>query len=171
MAWLVEQAHPSDGPEVHDIVARAFGREDEAELVERLRASDVWLPGLALVARPSGEPHVPIVGFAALSRITVGGHPALALAPVAVAPEWQRKGAGSALVRTGIARAGQRGERLILVLGDPRYYGRFGFVAAIPMGIHGPYDEAGPAFQALPLSGPGPVPSGLAVYPDLFAGL
>ncbi len=43
MAWLVEQADPSDGPEIHEVVARAFGREDEAELVERLRASDVWI--------------------------------------------------------------------------------------------------------------------------------
>jgi predicted N-acetyltransferase YhbS len=171
MEWLVEQAHPSDGPEVHDIVARAFGREDEAQLVDRLIVSEVWLPGLALVARPAGAPHGSIVGFAALSRITVGGRPALALAPVAVAPGWQQKGAGSALVRAGIARARQRGERLILVLGDPRYYGRFGFRAAIPMGIHGPYDEAGPAFQALVPPGVGPVPSGLAVYPDLFAGL
>ncbi len=123
------------------------------------------------MARPPGEPHGPIVGFAALSRITVGGRPALALAPVAVAPERQQTGAGSALVRTGIARAADRGERLILVLGDPRYYGRFGFRAAIPMGIHGAYDEAGPAFQALALRGAGLIPSGLAVYPDLFAGL
>jgi putative acetyltransferase len=111
------------------------------------------------------------VGFAALSRITVGGQPALALAPVAVAPEWQGKGAGSALVRTGIARAARRHERLIVVLGDPAYYGPFGFTPAIPLRIHGPYDDAGLAFQALVLPGDDPVPSGLAVYPDLFEGL
>jgi putative acetyltransferase len=62
-------------------------------------------------------------------------------------------------------------QRLILVLGDPRYYGRFGFEAAIPMGIHGPYDHAGPAIQALVLPGADPIPGGLAVYPDLFVGL
>ena len=171
MAWLVRQVHPSDFPEVHRVVASAFGREDEAALVERLRVSDAWLPALALVARLPGEPHGPTVGFAALSRITVGGRPALALAPVAVAPGWQQQGAGSALVRAGIGRAARRHERLILVLGDPRYYGRFGFVAALPIGIHGPYDEAGAAFQALVLPGGDPIPGGLAVYPDLFAGL
>ncbi len=88
-----------------------------------------------------------------------------------MAPEWQQKSAGSALVRTGVARARQRDERLILVLGDPRYYGRFGFRAAIPLGVHGPCDDAGPAFQALVLPGVGPVPSGRAIYPDPFAGL
>jgi hypothetical protein len=107
MAWLVRQAQPSDFPEVHGAVASAFGREAEAQLVERLRASDVWLPGLALVARPSAEPRGRLVGFE----------------------------------------------------------------AAIPMGIHGPYDYAGPAFQALVLPGADPIPGGLAVYPDLFAGL
>ena len=152
-------------------MASAFGRDDEALLVERLRGSDAWLPRLALVARPSGERRGPIVGFAALSRITVGEQPALALAPVAVAPTWQGKGAGSAFVHTGIARAAHGHERLILVLGDPRYYGRFGFTAAIPVGIHGPYDAAGPAFQALVLPGDDPVPTGLAVYPDVFEGL
>ncbi len=101
MDWLVEQARPSDFPNVHAVVAAAFGREDEAQLVERLRVSDVWLPGFALVARPLGQPRGCVVGFSTVSRITVGGRPALALAPVAVAPEWQQKGAGSALVRTG----------------------------------------------------------------------
>jgi putative acetyltransferase len=171
MAWLVRQASPVDLPEVLRVVTSAFGREDEARLVERLRASDAWVPRLTLVARPSGEPRGPIVGFAALSRITVGGRPALALAPVAVAPDWQGKGAGSALVRTGVARAARRHERLIVVLGDPAYYGRFGFTAAIPLRIHGPYDDAGLAFQALVLPRDDPVPSGLAVYPDLFEGL
>ena len=171
MDWQVEQVQPSDFPEIHRVVASAFGRQAEAHLVDRLRLSDAWLPGLALVARSSGEPRGPIIGFTALSRITVGGRAALALAPVAVAPEWQQRGAGSALVRTGIARAVRLGEHLILVLGDPRYYSRFGFVAAIPVGIHGPYDEAGPGFQALALLGLDPVPGGLAVYPDLFAGL
>ena len=160
-----------DLPEVLRVVTSAFGREDEARLVERLRASDVWVPRLTLVARPSGEPRGPIVGFAALSRITVGGRPALALAPVAVAPDWQGKGAGSALVRTGVARAARRHERLIVVLGDPAYYGPFGFTPAIPLRIHGPYDDAGLAFQALVLPRDDPVPSGLAVYPDLFEGL
>jgi putative acetyltransferase len=171
MRWRVEQAQPSDFPAIHRVVASAFGQEAEAHFVERLRTGAAWLPDLALLARPSAQPEGPVVGFAALTRIRVGGRPALALAPVAVAPEWQGQGAGSALVRTGIARAVERGERLILVLGDPRYYGRFGFAAANPMGISGPYDTAGPAFQALVLPGPEPAPTGLAVYPDEFAGL
>jgi putative acetyltransferase len=171
MVWLIRQERPFDFPAVHAVVASAFGRADEALLVDRLRTSDAWLPGLALVARPNCESRRNVVGFAAMSRITVGGRPALALAPVAVAPEWQGKGTGSALVRTGIVRAARGHERLIVVLGDPRYYGRFGFTAAIPVGIHGPYDAAGPAFQALVLPGDDPVPTGLAVYPDVFEGL
>ena len=171
MDWLVEPAQPSDFVAIHGVVASAFGQEAEAQLVERLRTGAAWLPGLALVARSSAQPQGPVAGFAALIRLTVGGRAALALAPVAVAPEWQGQGAGSALVREGIARAVGRGERLVLVLGDPRYYGRFGFVPAIQMGISGPYDHAGLAFQALVLPGGEPAPAGLAVYPDAFAGL
>jgi predicted N-acetyltransferase YhbS len=66
MAWLVRQAFASDFPEVRGVVTNAFGREDEAQLVERLRVSNGWLAALALVAQPSGEPHGPIVGFSAL---------------------------------------------------------------------------------------------------------
>ena len=134
MDWRVRPARASDFVDIHGVVASAFGQEDEAQFVERLRTRSAWLPGLALVARSSAQPQRPIAGFAALSRVTVGGRPALALAPVAVAPEWQGQGAASALVREGIARAVGRGERLVLVLGDPRYYGRFGFVPATRWG-------------------------------------
>ena len=126
VAWLIAPAQAPDFVDIQCVVADAFGRDAEADLVERLRSSDAWLPELALTARHSTGPRAPVDGFAALTRMTVGGRPALALAPVAVAPEWQGQGAGSALVRTGIARAADRGERLIVVLGNPRYYGRFG---------------------------------------------
>ena len=161
MHWSIRAFEAGDADAVHRVVAAAFGREAEATLVDQLRGADAWLADLALVATDA----VGLIrGFAALTQITVDGRPALALAPVAVSPDWQRRGAGTALVHEGIRRAVVRGERLILVLGSPAYYGRFGFVPAIALGITGPYGGAGDAFQALVLAGSAPAPTGRAVY-------
>ena len=92
-----------------------------------------------------------IVGHIAFSRLTVDGPGpdvrAVALAPLAVAPGRQRAGIGGALVRRGLDELRAQGEELALVLGDPGYYGRFGFSAEAAQGLAMPYD--GPALQAL----------------------
>ena len=163
MTWHVEPEREPDVDAVRVVVADAFGRDEEADLVERLRRSDAWIAKLALVARDGTGPAAAVIGFAALTHMSVGGRPALALAPVAVAPACQGRGVGSALVREGVARARALGERLVIVLGDPRYCARFGFVAAASLGIDGPYPNAGPAFQALILPGSGEAPTGRAV--------
>ena len=171
MTWHLEPERGPDVDSVRVVVTEAFGRNDEADLVERLRRSNAWIAELALVARDGTDPAASVIGFAAMTRMFVGGQAALALAPVAVAPACQRRGVGSALVREGAARAWALGERLVIVLGDPRYYARFGFVAAASLRISGPYPSAGPAFQALVLPGSGEAPTGRAVYPAEFEDL
>jgi putative acetyltransferase len=109
-----------------------------------------------------------VVGHALLTRLAVGDGAALALAPVAVAPEDQGAGAGSAMVRELLWRAATTGERLVVVLGEPAYYRRFGFVPAADLGVEGPFAEAGEAFQALALDGPGSAPRGRVRYPPPF---
>jgi len=139
----------------------AFETPAEAGLVEALRASDAWLPGLSVVAVEDRT----VVAHALLSRIvlatTEGDVPALALGPVAVLPERQRQGYGSAVVRDALAR---RDDQLVVVLGDPAYYRRFGFVPAADFGVTGAYMSFREAWQALPPSG-GTKP-GEALYPD-----
>jgi putative acetyltransferase len=158
---------PAELAAIRAVVRRAFGQDDEAELLDALRADPAWLPELALVALLGADPGGPAVGHVAGTRLDVGGRPAIALAPLAVDPGHQRRGVGTALVEAQLAAARNRGEVLVVVLGEPGYYRRFGFRPAHELGITGPYDEAGDAFQAVSLAD-GPAPTGWATYPAAF---
>jgi putative acetyltransferase len=126
----------------------AFGRADEAALVDRLRQSGddpcEWL------ADVDGQ----VVGHVMYSRVRIehgDGGCALGLAPLAVLPTWQRRGIGGALVRhslDALRRAGKA--RCVVVLGDPAYYTRFGFAPAAQVGLHDVYGGGG-SFMALAL--------------------
>ena len=149
---------------VQDVVARAFGQTDEADLVDALRGDPAWIDELSVVGTLGGR----VVGHALMTRLLVGDGSALALAPVAVAPEAQGRGVGSAMVRELLARAAATGrERLVVVVGEPAYYARFGFVPASGLGISG-FDEAGDAFQAMALGDPAVAPRGRVRYPAPF---
>ncbi|MFJ9517021.1 GNAT family N-acetyltransferase [Kitasatospora sp. NPDC101801] len=158
--------HPSDAPATRRVHMAAFPGPDEADLVDALRRDGSWLPALSLVAVDEREL---IVGHALLTRLEVGDATALALAPVAVAPEWQRKGVGVLLVRAALAAAVEAGEKLVVVLGDPDYYGRFGFVPAARHGLTGPFDVSGEYFQALALPAYDGSPRGLCRYAEPFS--
>ncbi|MFI6422981.1 GNAT family N-acetyltransferase [Streptomyces sp. NPDC050842] len=169
--WLVREETAEDAPAVWRVVSAAFGSADtpsegEADLVDNLRRdADAWLPGLSYVAEaPDGS----IAAHALITRCRVGGAPAAALAPVSVAPEYQRTGAGQAVVRAVLDAARLRGEPLVLVLGHPEYYPRFGFVRASEYGIKPGFEVPDEAMMALVLDGSVPVPSGTLVYPAAF---
>jgi putative acetyltransferase len=96
-------------------------------------------------------------------------HCALALAPMAVLPAWQRRGIGSALIHRGLADARELGHKVVIVLGHPGYYPRFGFQPAHPLGIHPPFDVPQDAFLVLGLqSGALDDFHGLVEYPPEF---
>jgi putative acetyltransferase len=108
------------------------------------------------------------VAYALLTRVVVGdaGAPALALGPVAVRPAYQGLGYGTATVQAALDAAAELGERLVLVLGNPAYYGRFGFEPAAAYGLTSLW--SGPHYQALVIPGAndgGPVPGGEVRYP------
>ncbi|MER5303925.1 N-acetyltransferase [Streptomyces lasiicapitis] len=130
-----------------------------------------WLDGFSYVAETAaGE----IAAHALITRCHVDGAPALCLAPVAVLPAHQGTGAGSAVVRAVLHAARARGEQLVLVLGHPDYYPRFGFTPASAYGIRPSFEVPDEAMQALALTGPsgadgsGPLPRGTITYPAAF---
>jgi putative acetyltransferase len=132
---LVRRERRGDRAAIRRVVAAAFGRRAEADLVDALSASAAWVPELSLVAEEGRA----VVGYVALTRAslrTVAGDVGLlALAPLAVAPDWQRRGIGGDLVRAALQIAAERGERAVVLIGHPSYYPRFGFVPAAPMGL------------------------------------
>jgi len=146
---LIREERPEDAEAVHAVLAAVFGREAEARLVERLRASGKII--FALVAEEKGR----VLGHMVLSRIAIksGGSevPVLALAPLAVMPAFQRLGIGSALVSAGLERRRMEGHARVLVVGDPLYYGRFGFVPASRFGLKCPFPVPEEAFMAIEL--------------------
>ncbi|MCC3772047.1 GNAT family N-acetyltransferase [Streptomyces sp. UNOC14_S4] len=165
--WITRAETTADIPTIHDIVTAAFGRPDEADLVDALRADTAaWIDGLSLVSIDSaGE----IIGHALLTRCHIGDTPALCLAPVAVRPDHQRGGAGSAAIEAALSTAEEQGERYVVVLGHPAYYPRFGFTRASEYGIGVTFDVPDEALMVLALdeSHPAP-PSGVVRYAAPF---
>ncbi|AOS62655.1 putative acetyltransferase [Actinoalloteichus hymeniacidonis] len=143
----------------------AFETEEEADLVDALRADPAWRPGLSLVAVDDGDR---IIGHVLLTRCHIDGEPALALAPVAVLPEQQGRGVGASMIRAALAAARAQGEGTVIVLGHPEYYPRFGFVPASRFGIRPPQDWPDEAFLALPLVENDSPPAGTVRYPAPF---
>ncbi|GAB2739310.1 GNAT family N-acetyltransferase [Kitasatospora kifunensis] len=156
---------PSDAPAVRRVHMAAFPGPEEADLVDALRRDPAWLPGLSVVAVDGNEL---VVAHALLTRLRIGKGKGLALAPVAVAPEWQRRGVGELVVRAALEAAEQAGERLVVVIGAPAYYGRFGFIPAARHAVSGPYEVPEEVFQVLPLSAYDGNPRGRCDYPEPF---
>ena len=142
---IVRQETPDDFEAVFRVHREAFGRPDEARLVERLRAAEEFIPALSIVAEEDGQ----LIGHVILTRARLEDREVLTLGPLGVLPAWQNVGIGSALVRDALARTRALGAELIAVLGHPTYYPRFGFVPARSLGITSDYSED--AFMALEL--------------------
>lgn len=136
-----------DAPGVSLVVEAAFGTRGEVDLIETLR-SDGDMVCEFVAATPTQ-----VVGHIAFSQLQLkGDHPlrAAALAPLAVAPVHQRSGVGQALTRFALMELRARGEDVVVVLGHPNYYRRFGFSSLLAKLLDAPY--AGEAFMALELA-------------------
>lgn len=154
-----------DYPTVHDLVRRAC-RENEARLVDLLRESPEFVPALSLVAEMDGR----IVGHLLFTPTkTTGGGTVLALAPVAVDPPFQRQGVGSALVLRGLDECRRLGYGVVIVIGHPDYYPRFGFSPAREKGFEVLFPVPDEAFMVLELrSGALESARGTIVYSPAF---
>jgi putative acetyltransferase len=159
-------ANSNDFPAIHEVVRQAFGRDDEAQLVESLRAEDVVL--LELVAEED-DAVVGHVLFSALPLISSEKmvH-AAALAPMSVHPQYQRRGIGGALIHMGQAMLTHQGVEAVIVLGHPDYYTRYGFSPELASNLDHPFPP-GPHFMARELE-PGALdgPRLSTCYPRAF---
>ncbi|UXY14534.1 N-acetyltransferase [Chitiniphilus purpureus] len=166
---LIRAATHADIPQIHAVTAAAFGQVAEADLIEAL--GDAGHVTLSLVA---ADDHGEVAGHVLFSPVGIPGVAGLAvgLAPIAVAPEYQRRGLGAALVREGLRQLHGDGVAAVVVLGDPGYYRRFGFTPASRFGLSCPYDVSGDYFMALELS-PGALAgaNGVVGYAPEFAAL
>jgi putative acetyltransferase len=167
---VVRPERASDHPVIAEVVRAAFVRhpDEVASFVERIRASEQFIPELALVAEdPSG-----VIAHVMLSWVGVEGGARsriLNLTPMSVRPDRQGMGVGSRLIRDALGRAEATGEPAVLVEGIPGYYPRFGFERAAALGFVSPNptipDEA---FMVKRLPGYTPELAGRIVYPAAF---
>lgn len=134
---------------IRHVLEMAFGQASEARLVEALRQVDALITSLVAVEKEQ------IVGHIAFSAVFIESlHAtanAVALAPLAVLPTHQRRGIGGELVRRGLTQCRRAGHRVVLVLGEPAFYQRFGFIKASLHGICCPFDVPDDAFMAAEL--------------------
>lgn len=170
MEIIIRKETESDYLEVYKINESAFGRDTEANLVERLRKGKAFIPDLSLVARVENR----IAGYILFSKIKIrdgqeNDYDSLALAPLAVRPDLQRKGIGGKLITCGLIRAGELGYKSVIVLGDEHYYPRFGFAPCRKWNIKAPFNVPENVFMGIEL-----VPDGLkdktgtVIYPEEF---
>jgi putative acetyltransferase len=124
---------PEDRASIHYINQESFGRNQEADLVDKLRKRGILTVSLVAVQDTA------IVGYIAFSPVEIASEKssfgALTLAPIAVLPTHQNKGIGSQLVTAGLEECRRLGHEIIVLAGHPNYYPRFGFVRAYPKGI------------------------------------
>jgi len=166
MNLVIRPEMAADHDAVRHVNRLAFGQDAEARLVEALR--DSGYVRASLVAVKDGQ----VVGhilFSDLPIITEAETvPALALAPLAVLPEVQNQGIGTALVRRGLEVCKAQGHRIVVVLGHPHYYQRFGFSSKLAAHLESPYSGR-ESFMAVGLV-PGALDgvTGKVVYPPPF---
>ncbi len=167
---VIRREQPADSAAVAEVNRLAFGQDNEAQLVAELRKAEDFDPTLSLVAVCDGE----VVGHILFSAICIesqrGEVRALALAPMAVLPDYQRQGIGSALVREGLEACRRAGHRIVVVLGHAEYYPRFGFTPASGYGVKAPFSVPDEAFMLLSLASGGlDGISGVVCYPAAFS--
>jgi len=166
---VIRSEEKKDWAAIHALNTAAFRSPAEADLVDALRRQAH--PVISLLAEDSQT----VVGHIMFSPVVLPGYPELrimGLAPMAVLPQHQRRGIGSALVRAGLAECRKLGFGAVVVLGHPDYYPRFGFSPASRFGISCEYEAPEEAFMLVELE-PGylRIASGKVKYHASFSDL
>ena len=149
----IRKESKKDYEEVYYLLKRAFeiaehSDGNEQDLVVALRKSKNFIPELSLVAIKDKK----IVGYILFTKIKIGKYEELALAPLAVLPEYQKQGIGKKLIEKGHEIAKKIGYHFSIVLGSKDYYTKSGYVPAIKYGIIAPFEVASENFMAIKLN-------------------
>ena len=149
----IRKENKNDYNEVYNVIKKAFETAEhsdgnEQDLVVRLRKSKAFIPELSLVAVEENK----IVGYILFTKIKIKDNIELALAPLAVLPEYQRKGIGKKLIETGHNIAKNLGYHYSIVLGSENYYSKMGYIPAIQYGIKAPFQVPDENFMAIKLN-------------------
>jgi putative acetyltransferase len=157
---IVREQRPDDYEAIRHVYAEAFRQPGfrspqppgfvppEVGLFEALWAAGDAIPELSFTALSDDG----VIGHVTSSKATVASHPVVAVGPIGVLPDHQGRGVGSALMEAHLAAADAAAVPLIVLLGAPQYYSRFGFRPAKDLRVTPPKPEWGDAFQARPLS-------------------
>ena len=155
---VIRTEHPGDIPAIRELNIQAFGRSDEGRLVDAVRQRRE--PTFSFVAvdaddddatRGPGHSSGPVIGHVLFSPVSIASPErtcsAIGLGPIAVRPDHQKTGVGGRLIEHGFESCRAAGYEIVVVLGHPHYYPKFGFVMAHPRGIHWEHEMPGDPFM------------------------
>jgi putative acetyltransferase len=161
---IVRAETDADRDTIRRIVDEAFGDTTTSRIVDGIWASDRFVPELSLVAGSEGQCRGHVIS--SYVDLVPGTRRVLQVGPLAVVPSHQRRGIGTALMQETVRIADERGEPLLLIEGNPKYYGRFGFTRADEHGIEMPPESHGAQFFMIrKLGAYDPAYQGRAIYP------
>ena len=149
----IRQENPNDYEEVYNVIKTAFETAEESDgneqdLVVSLRNSEAFIPELSLVAIENDK----IIGYILFTRIMIGKSEEVALAPLAVLPEYQRQEVGTRLIKAGHRIAKEKGYHYSVVLGSENYYPKLGYNEARLYNIEAPFEVESKNFMAIKLN-------------------
>ncbi|MFG6342895.1 MAG: N-acetyltransferase [Lachnospiraceae bacterium] len=159
----------TDYESVYQVIKNAFETAEhsdgnEQDLVNALRQSSAFIPELSLVS----EINEKIVGHIMFTKLQIGAHTALALAPLSVLPQYQRQGIGTSLILEGHKIAQALSYSYSVVLGSEDYYPRVGYLPAEKFGIQPCFEVPSKNFMAYKLCENTPIISGIVKYAQEF---
>lgn len=166
---IIRKEQAKDYEVIYSVVKAAFEHAEHADgneqdLVKKLRKGKAFIPELSLVAEIDGQ----VVGHILFTRAEVEHNIVLALAPLSILPEYQKKGIGTALIKEGHRIAKELGYTYSIVLGSEQYYPRLGYLPADTFGIKPPFDVPRENFMACKLSTDIPDIQGVIKYAKEF---
>lgn len=165
----IRQENMNDYEQVYNVIKTAFKNAEhsdgnEQDLVIALRKSNSFIPELSLVAFKENK----IIGYVLFTKIKIGDSTELSLAPLAVLPEYQRKGIGTSLIKEGHKIARQLNYNYCIVLGSNKYYPRLGYIPASKYNIKAPFDVEDNYFMAIKLNENARAINGIVEYDKAF---
>lgn len=165
----IRQENKRDYNEVYSLVRSAFESAEQSDgnehdLVVNLRKSDSFIPELSLVAIIENK----IVGYILFTKIKIGNYTELALAPLAVLPKYQKQGIGKRLIEEGHKIAKKLGYHYSIVLGNEKYYSKFGYIPAKRYSIEAPFEVPNEKFMAIKLNNSDVEIKGTVKYAEEF---